>query len=144
MRQLAIENSVTTFTSLDTVSALGAMVLQIHPRRLHGLVEGVGQPVVIPDCFPGGLHFRREVGVQPAELAEGEHGDLAVPPFFLRVGFNIEATTGTAQFLKEQGIRTRMKKDYTEDPSDITAAMRGGKVAYLVNTRDPNSVAQQV
>ena len=60
---------------------------------------------------------------------------------FYRLGFNIEATTGTAQFLKEQGIRTRMKKDYTEDPSDITAAMRGGKVAYLVNTRDPNSVA---
>ena len=60
---------------------------------------------------------------------------------FYRLGFNIEATTGTAHFLKDHGIRTRMKKDYTEDPSDITTAMRSGKVAYLINTRDPNSAA---
>ena len=60
---------------------------------------------------------------------------------FYRLGFNIEATTGTAHYLKEHGIRTRMKKDYTEDPSDITTAMRSGKVAYLINTRDPNSAA---
>ena len=60
---------------------------------------------------------------------------------FYRLGFNIEATTGTALFLKDHGIRTRMKKDYTEDPSDITTAMRSGKVAYLINTRDPNSAA---
>ena len=60
---------------------------------------------------------------------------------FYRLGFNIEATTGTALFLKDHGIRTRMKKDYTEDPADITAAMRSGKVAYLINTRDPNSTA---
>lgn len=58
---------------------------------------------------------------------------------FYYLGFNIEATTGTARFLKEHGIRTRVKKDYTEDPADITAAMRGGKVAYLINTRDPSS-----
>ena len=60
---------------------------------------------------------------------------------FYRLGFNIEATTGTAHYLKEHGIRTRVKKDYTEDPADITAAMRSGKVAYLINTRDPNSAA---
>ena len=58
---------------------------------------------------------------------------------FYRLGFNIEATTGTANFLKDHGIRTRRKRDYTEDPRDITEAMRGGKVAYLVNTRDPSS-----
>ena len=60
---------------------------------------------------------------------------------FYRLGFNIEATTGTAEYLKEHGIRTRVKKDYTEDPTDITTAMRSGKVAYLINTRDPNSAA---
>ncbi len=60
---------------------------------------------------------------------------------FYLLGFNIEATTGTAQFLKEHGIRTRIKRDYTEDPADITAAMRSGKVAYVVNTRDPSSSA---
>lgn len=60
---------------------------------------------------------------------------------FYRLGFNIEATTGTAEYLKEHGIRTRVKMDYTEDPTDITTAMRSGKVAYLINTRDPNSAA---
>ena len=60
---------------------------------------------------------------------------------FYRLGFNIEATTGTAAFLKEQGIRTRRRRDYTEDPADITNAIRSGKVAYLVNTRDPSSTA---
>ncbi len=60
---------------------------------------------------------------------------------FYRMGFNIEATTGTAAFLKSQGIRTRVKQDYTEDPEDLTAAMRSGKAAYLINTRDPSSPA---
>ncbi len=60
---------------------------------------------------------------------------------FYRMGFNIEATTGTAAFLKSQGIRTRVKRDYTEDPEDLTAAMRSGKAAYLINTRDPSSPA---
>ena len=60
---------------------------------------------------------------------------------FYQLGFNIEATTGTARFLKDHGIRTRIKRDYTEDPADITAALRGGKTAYLVNTRDLSSSA---
>ena len=60
---------------------------------------------------------------------------------FYQMGFNIEATTGTAEFLKEHGIRTRVRKDYTEDPVEITAAMRSGRVAYLINTRDPSSSA---
>ena len=59
---------------------------------------------------------------------------------FYRLGFNIEATTGTARYLKENGIRTRVKQDYTEDPADITEGLRSGKVAYLINTRNPNSV----
>ena len=36
---------------------------------------------------------------------------------------------------------TRVRRDYTEDPADITEAMRSGRVAYLVNTRDPSSAA---
>ena len=60
---------------------------------------------------------------------------------FYRLGFNIEATTGTARYLKEHGIRTRVKRDYTEDPADLTEAMRSGKAAYLINTRNPSSAA---
>ena len=33
---------------------------------------------------------------------------------FYNLGFNIEATAGTAKFLKEHGIRTRVKKKISE------------------------------
>ncbi len=49
--------------------------------------------------------------------------------------------TGTAQYLKNNGVRTKKRADYTEDPSDITKAIRSGKTAYLINTRDLNSAA---
>ena len=77
------------------------------------------------------------LSVCPEDLEEA----LPLVRRFYRLGFNIEATTGTARFLKEQGIRTRVRRDYTEDPADITEAMRSGRVAYLVNTRDPSSAA---
>ena len=55
---------------------------------------------------------------------------------FYALGFNIEATEGTAKFLKEHGIRTRIKKKISEGSSEIPDALRGGYVAYVINTRD--------
>ncbi len=75
--------------------------------------------------------------VCPEDLEEA----LPLVGRFYRLGFNIEATTGTAEFLKSRGIRTRVRRDYTEDPADLTGAIRSGKVAYLVNTRNPSSSA---
>ena len=59
---------------------------------------------------------------------------------FYNLGFNIEATKGTAAYLKEHGIRTRVRKKISEDPDDITNAIRQGYVTYVINTRDVNSV----
>lgn len=56
---------------------------------------------------------------------------------FYDLGFNIEATEGTAKFLKEHGIRTRIRAKLTSDGSDeILMALRQGHIAYVINTID--------
>ncbi len=55
---------------------------------------------------------------------------------FYNLGFNIEATEGTANFLKEHGIRTRAIKKISEGSSDIIDAIRSGYISYVINTKD--------
>ena len=58
---------------------------------------------------------------------------------FYKLGFNIEATAGTAKFLKEHGIRTKVRQKISmggEESDDIPAALREGHIAYVINTRD--------
>ena len=57
---------------------------------------------------------------------------------FYNLGFNIEATDGTAKFLKENGIRTREKK-VDDSPDGILGHMRKGFVTYVINTKDMHS-----
>ena len=54
---------------------------------------------------------------------------------FYNLGFNIEATHGTAVYLREHGIRTREKKKVSES-DDILDSIRQGYVNYVINTRD--------
>ena len=62
---------------------------------------------------------------------------------FYQLGFNIEATKGTAAFLKEHGIRTRIKKKISEGSDEILESMRKGYVNYVISTRDVDSIDQQ-
>ena len=55
---------------------------------------------------------------------------------FYELGFNIEATKGTADFLKEHNIRTRVKKKVSEGSEEIFESIREGYVSYVLNTRD--------
>lgn len=55
---------------------------------------------------------------------------------FYNLGFNIEATSGTADFLKANGIRTRKLKKISDGSKDIPDAIRQGYIAYVVNTSD--------
>ncbi len=61
---------------------------------------------------------------------------------FYNLGFNIEATAGTAKFLKENGIRTHILKKINEDSDEIIDALRQGHIAYVINTRDISSKDQ--
>ncbi|MBQ9756632.1 MAG: ATP-grasp domain-containing protein, partial [Clostridia bacterium] len=63
---------------------------------------------------------------------------------FYNLGFNIEATIGTAKFLKANGIRTRIRKKISEDASEeIINLIRRGFVTYVISTRDVNSLGQE-
>ena len=62
---------------------------------------------------------------------------------FYNLGFNIEATTGTAMFLKEHGIRTRIKKKISEGSEEILESMRKGYVNYVISTRDVDAIDQE-
>lgn len=55
---------------------------------------------------------------------------------FYNLGFNIEATRGTAKFLKNHGIRTRSLEKISQDKDQIPDALRQGHIAYVINTRD--------
>ena len=58
---------------------------------------------------------------------------------FYNLGFNIEATSGTASFLRENGIRTKVLGKIGDGSSEIQEAMRQGHIAYVVNTADVGS-----
>ena len=54
---------------------------------------------------------------------------------FYDMGFNIEATTVTAAFLKEHGIRTRSRRKLSEGSTEVLDSIRAGYVSYVINTR---------
>lgn len=54
---------------------------------------------------------------------------------FYAMGFNIEATIGTANFLKVHGIRTRVRRKLSEGSTEILESIRAGYVSYVINTR---------
>lgn len=54
---------------------------------------------------------------------------------FYNLGFNIEATVGTAMFLKENGIRTRIRRKLSEGSEEILDSIRAGYVSYVICTR---------
>ena len=58
---------------------------------------------------------------------------------FYQLGFNIEATSGTAAFLKENGIRTHALCKISDGSDEIPNALRQGHIAYVINTRDPGA-----
>ncbi|MBR1983783.1 MAG: carbamoyl-phosphate synthase large subunit, partial [Clostridia bacterium] len=59
---------------------------------------------------------------------------------FYDLGFNIEATKGTANFLKSHGIKTRIKPKLSEGSEEILESIRKGYVNYVISTRDLNSL----
>ena len=62
---------------------------------------------------------------------------------FYNLGFNIEATAGTAKFLKSHGIRTRVKAKLSEGSEEILYSIRQGYVTYVISTRDVNSTSEE-
>ncbi len=55
---------------------------------------------------------------------------------FYNLGFNIEATEGTARFLREHGIKTRTRQKLSTGNEEIFEAMHSGYISYVINTKD--------
>ncbi|MDR3185701.1 MAG: carbamoyl-phosphate synthase large subunit [Christensenellaceae bacterium] len=53
---------------------------------------------------------------------------------FYALGFNIAGTEGTAKYLRERGIRTRVRKKLSQGSDEILVMLRKGYVTYVVNT----------
>ena len=62
---------------------------------------------------------------------------------FYNLGFNIEATRGTAKYLKEHGIRTHAVAKISDGSDEIPDALRKGHVNYVINTRDVDASPMQ-
>ena len=57
---------------------------------------------------------------------------------FYDLGFNVEATGGTCEFLRSNGIRTRHLLKISEGSTEIYDELRKGHVTYVINTIDVN------
>ena len=88
-----------------------------------------------------GMHLQN-YGTVFATIADKDKEEaLPLIKRFYDLGFNIEATAGTAKFLKENGIRTRVKKKISDDSDEILTSIRQGYVNYVINTRDYSAQA---
>ena len=63
---------------------------------------------------------------------------------FYDLGFNIEATPGTATFLKEHGIRTRVRRKISQGSEEMLESIRNGYVTYVINTREKSASYDQL
>ena len=86
-----------------------------------------------------GMHLQN-YGTVFATIADGDKEEaLPLIRRFYNLGFNIEATHGTAQFLKANGIRTHALTKISEGSDEIPNALRQGHIAYVINTKDPGA-----
>ncbi len=53
---------------------------------------------------------------------------------FYNLGFNIEATKGTAKFLKAHDIKTRVRGKISQGSEEILESIKKGYVTYVINT----------
>ncbi len=90
-----------------------------------------------------GMHLQN-YGTVLATIADKDKEEaLPLIRRFYNLGFNIEATEGTAAFLKKNGIRTHVRKKISDDTEEIPSAIRKGHIAYVINTRDVGSVGTE-
>ena len=86
-----------------------------------------------------GMHLQN-YGTVFATIADKDKEEaLPLIRRFYQLGFNIEATVGTAMFLKRNGIRTHALAKISDGSDEIPNALRQGHIAYFINTKDPGA-----
>ena len=82
-----------------------------------------------------GLTLRNYGTVIVSVADEDKEETLPLVRRFYNMGFNIEATTLTGEFLKANGIRTRIRHKPSEGSEEVLDSIRAGYVSYVINTR---------
>ncbi len=90
-----------------------------------------------------GMHLQNYGTVLATITDEDKAEALPLIRRFYNLGFNIQATEGTAKYLKENGIRTHVLKKISEGSEEIPNAIRQGHIAYVINTRNIGSNAMK-
>ncbi|MBQ5900246.1 MAG: carbamoyl-phosphate synthase large subunit, partial [Clostridia bacterium] len=89
-----------------------------------------------------GMHLQN-YGTVFATIADKDKEEaLPLIRRFYNLGFNIQATEGTANFLKSNGIRTHILGKISDGSEEIPEALRQGHIAYVINTKDIGSAGQ--
>ena len=122
-------------------------------NKLRGLdaylspeMKSTGEAIGYDDTFnralykalqAAGMHLQN-YGTVFATIADKDKEEaLPLIRRFYNLGFNIQATEGTAMFLKSNGIRTHILSKISDGSDEIPEALRQGHIAYVLNTRDP-------
>ena len=86
-----------------------------------------------------GMHLQN-YGTVFATIADKDKEEaLPLIRRFYNLGFNIQATEGTAKFLKANGIRTHILGKISDGSDEIPSALRQGHIAYVINTKAPST-----
>ena len=124
-------------------------------NKLHGLdaylspeMKSTGEAIGYDDKLnralykslqAAGMHLQN-YGTVFATIADKDKEEaLPLIRRFYNLGFNIQATEGTAKFLKSNGIRTHILGKISEGSEEIPEALRQGHIAYVINTKDPGT-----
>ena len=126
-------------------------IFDLYPEEKKGLdaylspeMKSTGEAIGYDDKMPRAMYKALQAsgmklqnyGTVFVTLAD-EDKEEALPLVrrFYDMGFNIEATAGTAAFLKQHGIRTRVRRKISEGSEEILESIRAGYVSYIINTR---------
>ena len=98
-----------------------------YDRKLHRAVYKA--------MIASGMTLRNYGTVLVSVADEDKTETIPLVRRFYEMGFNIEATTLTAEYLREAGIRTRVLHKPSEHSEEMLDSIRAGYVSYVINTR---------
>ncbi len=106
--------------------------------------EAIGYDTSLPRALYKALQASgmklQNYGTVVVTLADEDKEEaLPIVRSFYNMGFNIAATAGTADFLKNNGIRTHKLGKISEGSNEILDFIRSGFVSYVINTRSMTS-----
>ena len=120
-------------------SKLGGMDSYLSPE-MKSTGEAIGYDKKLPRAMykalvASGLKLQNYGTVVVTLADEDKEEALPLVRRFYDMGFSIAATTVTADFLKEHGIRTRTLHKLSEGSREVIDEIRSGYVSYVINTR---------